>query len=153
MATAMGTVKKTPLTDFANPRKAGIIAVDLDEGDHLIGVAITDGQCDVMLFSDAGKAVRFAEDDVRPMGRDGARRARHDAGRRAAGDLHAGGRQRGLHGADRDRERLRQAHADRRIHPPRPRHQGHDRDPDLGAQWQGGGGGAGRWARPATRSC
>jgi len=69
MATAMGTVKKTPLTDFANPRKAGIIAVNLDEGDYLIGVAITDGQCDVMLFSDAGKAVRFAEDDVRPMGR------------------------------------------------------------------------------------
>ncbi|MDP3512967.1 MAG: DNA gyrase subunit A [Sulfuritalea sp.] len=70
MATAMGTVKKTPLTSFANPRKAGIIAVGLDQGDHLIGVAITNGQCDVMLFSDAGKAVRFAEDDVRPMGRE-----------------------------------------------------------------------------------
>jgi DNA gyrase subunit A len=69
MATAMGTVKKTPLSDFANPRKAGIIAVNLDESDFLIGVAITDGQCDVMLFSDSGKAVRFAEDDVRPMGR------------------------------------------------------------------------------------
>jgi DNA gyrase subunit A len=70
MATAMGTVKKTPLASFANPRKAGIIAVGLDDGDHLIGVAITNGQCDVMLFSDAGKAVRFAEDDVRPMGRE-----------------------------------------------------------------------------------
>ncbi|MBI5900262.1 MAG: DNA gyrase subunit A [Rhodocyclales bacterium] len=70
MATAMGTVKKTPLTSFANPRKAGIIAVGLDDGDHLIGVAITNGQCDVMLFSDSGKAVRFAEDDVRPMGRE-----------------------------------------------------------------------------------
>ena len=70
MATAMGTVKKTPLTSFANPRKAGIIAVGLDDGDHLIGVAITDGHCDVMLFSDAGKAVRFDEDDVRPMGRE-----------------------------------------------------------------------------------
>ncbi len=69
MATALGTVKKTALTHFDNPRKAGIIAVELDEGDHLIGVAITDGQCDVMLFSDAGKAVRFAEDDVRPLGR------------------------------------------------------------------------------------
>ncbi len=69
MATAQGTVKKTPLTDFANPRKAGIIAVGLDEGDYLIGVAITDGGFDVMLFSDAGKAVRFAEEDVRPMGR------------------------------------------------------------------------------------
>jgi DNA gyrase subunit A len=69
MATAMGTVKKTPLTDFSNPRKAGIIAVGLDDGDYLIGVAITDGSCDVMLFSDAGKAVRFEEADVRPMGR------------------------------------------------------------------------------------
>jgi DNA gyrase subunit A len=70
MATAMGTVKKTALTAFANPRKAGIIAVGLDDGDHLIGVAITNGKCDVMLFSDAGKAVRFDEDDVRPMGRE-----------------------------------------------------------------------------------
>lgn len=69
MATAQGTVKKTPLTDFANPRKAGIIAVGLDEGDYLIGVAVTDGDCNVMLFSDAGKAVRFDEKDVRPMGR------------------------------------------------------------------------------------
>ncbi|WP_066739224.1 DNA gyrase subunit A [Cupriavidus sp. D384] len=69
MATARGTVKKTVLTDFSNPRKAGIIAVDLDEGDFLIGAAITDGQHDVMLFSDAGKAVRFDENDVRPMGR------------------------------------------------------------------------------------
>jgi DNA gyrase subunit A len=69
MATAFGTVKKTSLSQFDSPRKAGIIAVDLDEGDHLIGVAITDGDCDVMLFSDAGKAVRFAEGDVRPLGR------------------------------------------------------------------------------------
>jgi DNA gyrase subunit A len=69
MATAHGTVKKTVLADFANPRKAGIIAVKLDDGDYLIGVAMTDGKCDVMLFSDNGKAVRFAEDDVRPMGR------------------------------------------------------------------------------------
>jgi DNA gyrase subunit A len=69
MATALGTVKKTSLKDFSNPRKAGIIAVDLDEGDHLIGAALTDGKHDVMLFSDGGKAVRFDEDDVRPMGR------------------------------------------------------------------------------------
>jgi DNA gyrase subunit A len=69
MATANGTVKKTPLTEFANPRKAGIIAVDLEAGDYLIGAAITDGAHDVMLFSDAGKAVRFDENDVRPMGR------------------------------------------------------------------------------------
>jgi len=69
MATAKGTVKKTALTEFANPRKAGIIAVDLEPGDYLIGAAITDGAHDVMLFSDAGKAVRFDENDVRPMGR------------------------------------------------------------------------------------
>ena len=69
MATSQGTVKKTPLTDFSNPRKAGIIAVGLDEGDYLIGAALTDGNHDVMLFSDAGKAVRFDENDVRPMGR------------------------------------------------------------------------------------
>jgi DNA gyrase subunit A len=69
MATAAGTVKKTPLSEFSNPRKAGIIAVDLHEGDFLIGVAITDGRHNVMLFSDAGKAVRFHEEDVRPMGR------------------------------------------------------------------------------------
>ncbi len=69
MATSLGTVKKTPLSDFSNPRKAGIIAVDLDEGDFLIGAALTDGAHDVMLFSDAGKAVRFDENDVRPMGR------------------------------------------------------------------------------------
>jgi len=69
MSTALGTVKKTPLGDFSNPRKAGIIAVDLDEGDYLIGAALTDGHHDVMLFSDGGKAVRFDENDVRPMGR------------------------------------------------------------------------------------
>jgi DNA gyrase subunit A len=68
-ATSNGTVKKTPLSDFANPRKAGIIAINLDESDFLIGVAITDGKHDVMLFSDGGKAVRFDENDVRSMGR------------------------------------------------------------------------------------
>ena len=69
MATSMGTVKKTALDEFSNPRKAGIIAVDLDEGDYLIGASLTDGKHDVMLFSDGGKAVRFDENDVRPMGR------------------------------------------------------------------------------------
>jgi DNA gyrase subunit A len=69
MGTSMGTVKKTSLDEFSNPRKAGIIAVDLDEGDFLIGAALTDGKHDVMLFSDGGKAVRFDENDVRPMGR------------------------------------------------------------------------------------
>jgi DNA gyrase subunit A len=69
MATSMGTVKKTSLDEFNNPRKGGIIAVGLDEGDYLIGAALTNGSHDVMLFSDGGKAVRFDENDVRPMGR------------------------------------------------------------------------------------
>ena len=68
-ATANGTVKKTPLTAFSRPRASGIIAIDLNEEDLLIGVAITDGNRDIMLFSDAGKAIRFREENVRPMGR------------------------------------------------------------------------------------
>ena len=69
MATANGAVKKTALSSFSRPMARGIIAVNLDEGDYLIGVALTDGRQDVMLFSDGGKAVRFAEAEVRPMGR------------------------------------------------------------------------------------
>jgi DNA gyrase subunit A len=69
MATSQGTVKKTPLAEFSRPRPSGIIAVGLDEGDFLIGAALTDGSTDVMLFSSEGKAIRFHEDDVRPMGR------------------------------------------------------------------------------------
>jgi len=69
MATQFGTVKKTALSAFSRPMAKGIIAVGLEDGDYLIGVALTDGKQDVMLFSDAGKAVRFAEDEVRAMGR------------------------------------------------------------------------------------
>jgi DNA gyrase subunit A len=69
MATAKGTVKKTPLDEFSRPRPSGIIAVNLEEGDYLVGAALTDGEYDVMLFSSEGKAVRFEESDVRPMGR------------------------------------------------------------------------------------
>jgi DNA gyrase subunit A len=68
-ATANGTVKKTTLNDFSRPMKRGIIAINLDEDDKLIGVAVTDGKHDVMLFSNGGKAVRFDENDVRPTGR------------------------------------------------------------------------------------
>jgi DNA gyrase subunit A len=75
MATRAGTVKKTPLSDFSNPRKAGIIAVDLLDDDILIGVELTTGQSDIVLVSNAGKAVWFDEEDVRPMGR-GARGVR-----------------------------------------------------------------------------
>jgi DNA gyrase subunit A len=72
MATAMGTVKKTSLVAFSRPRTAGIIAVGLEDGDKLVGVDITDGQRDVMMFSTEGKCIRFSEDDVRPMGRNAA---------------------------------------------------------------------------------
>ena len=84
MATANGTVKKTPLTDFSRPRANGIIAVDLRDDNQLVGVDITDGSQDIMLFSSAGKAVRFNESAVRPMGRTaaGVRGIRLDKGQR-----------------------------------------------------------------------
>ena len=84
MATAQGTVKKTPLSEFSRPRPSGIIAVDLDDGDFLVGAALTDGEHDVMLFSSGGKAVRFEETDVRPMGRNahGVRGMQLDRGQR-----------------------------------------------------------------------
>jgi DNA gyrase subunit A len=69
MATSNGTVKKTPLPDFSRPRSSGIIAIELEEDNHLIGVDITDGTRDILLVSSGGKAARFREDDVRPMGR------------------------------------------------------------------------------------
>ncbi len=69
MATAHGTVKKTTLDEFSRPRPSGIIAVGLEEGDYLVGGVLTDGSYDVMLFSSDGKAIRFEEADVRPMGR------------------------------------------------------------------------------------
>ena len=69
MATANGTVKKTPLEQFSRPRPSGLIALELEEGNHLVGVALTSGTSDVLLVSSAGKAVRFKESDVRAMGR------------------------------------------------------------------------------------
>jgi DNA gyrase subunit A len=72
MATSQGTVKKTPLTSFSRPRPSGIIAVDLHDDDRLVGVAITDGQREIMLVSSGGKAIRFHESEVRPMGREAA---------------------------------------------------------------------------------
>jgi len=72
MATSLGTVKKTSLAMFSRPRASGIIAVALDPGDKLVGVAITDGTKDILLFTTAGKAIRFLEDEVRPMGREAA---------------------------------------------------------------------------------
>jgi len=69
MATASGTVKKTDMSQFARQRSVGLRALELEENDYLVGTAVTDGNCDIMLFSSEGKAVRFAEDAVRPMGR------------------------------------------------------------------------------------
>ncbi|WP_087667722.1 DNA gyrase subunit A [Caballeronia humi] len=93
MATALGTVKKTPLEAFSRPLRKGIIAVGLDEGDYLIGAAITDGEHDVMLFSDSGKAVRFDENDVRGMGREarGVRGMQLEDGQQVIALLVAGG--------------------------------------------------------------
>jgi DNA gyrase subunit A len=69
MATSDGTVKKTELAEFSRPRPSGIIAIDLDEGNTLIGVGLTNGKSDILLFSDAGKVIRFPENEVRAMGR------------------------------------------------------------------------------------
>lgn len=69
MTTRAGTIKKTPLSEFRNPRKAGIIAVSLDEGDELVKVLLTDGKKEIVMVSKKGKAIRFSEEDVRPMGR------------------------------------------------------------------------------------
>jgi DNA gyrase subunit A len=69
MAASDGTVKKTALDEFSRPRTSGIIAIELTKGNRLVGVGLTSGDCDVLLFSDAGKVVRFGEEDVRPMGR------------------------------------------------------------------------------------
>jgi DNA gyrase subunit A len=70
MATKNGTVKKTPLSAYSRPRPSGIIAVNLEGDDQLVGVGLTDGVRDIMLFSSGGKAIRFSEEEVRPMGRD-----------------------------------------------------------------------------------
>ena len=134
MATAFGTVKKTPLSHFSNPRRAGIIAVDLDEEDYLIGVAITDGQHNIMLFSSAGKAVRFHEDDVRPMGR-GARGVRGmmlDKDQTVISMLAAAGEDVSVLTATENGFGKRTA--DRRIHAARPRNKGDDRHPDQRAK-------------------
>src|SRR5262245_18191229 len=98
MATAQGTVKKTALDEFSRPRPSGIIAVGLEEGDYLVGAALTDGKYDVMLFSSEGKAVRFEESDVRPMGRQaaGVRGMRLGEGQRVVCMLAANNEQKGV---------------------------------------------------------
>ena len=69
MATSKGIIKKTKLVEFSRPRSSGLIAINLKDGDNLIEVSITDGKKQIMLFSSAGKAIRFEEAKTRPMGR------------------------------------------------------------------------------------
>jgi DNA gyrase subunit A len=69
MATSNGTVKKTALSEFSRPRPSGIIAIELVRGNRLVGVGLSTGKCDILLFSDAGKVVRFDESEARPLGR------------------------------------------------------------------------------------
>src|SRR5258708_39271082 len=92
MATSLGTVKKTSLALFSRPRASGIIAVALEPGDKLVGVAITDGTKDILLFTTGGKAIRFVEEEVRPMGREaaGGRGVPPSVDQRAQGPIVAG---------------------------------------------------------------
>ena len=94
MCTSDGTVKKTALKEFSRPRASGIIAIDLRPGSRLVGVELTDGRQDVLLFSDAGKVIRFREDQVRPMGRSarGVRGIQLKAGQRLISMIIAGAR-------------------------------------------------------------
>ena len=112
MVTAQGTVKKTSLEAFSRPRQAGIIAIELDQGDRLVGVDITDGSKQIILCSSGGKAIRFSEDDVRPMGRTagGVRGIRLPEGEEVISLIISDEQGMVLVASA---ERLRQAHADR----------------------------------------
>ena len=136
-ATRNGTVKKTPLTEFAYRLQRGKIAINLDEGDALVGVALTDGTRDIMLFASNGKAVRFAENDGALDGPHRHRRARHAPGRGRGSAQPDRGRRRRRH-PHRQRARLRQAHAGRGLPAQGPRHAGRDRAADQRAQRQAG---------------
>ena len=109
--------------------------MDLDEGDYLIGVALTEGRHDIMLFSDEGKAVRFDEQDVRAMGRvsRGVRGMRLPVGQKVISLLVAENENISVLTATENG--YRQAHADYRVHPPRAGYAGHDRNPDQRPQW------------------
>ena len=125
MATSLGTVKKTSLALFSRPRANGIIAVALDPGDKLVGVAITDGTKDILLFTTGGKAIRFVEDEVRPMGREaaGVRGVKLGEDQRVNALIVA---EQGYH-SHRLGKRLRQAHAARGLPDAWPRRPGRDR--------------------------
>jgi DNA gyrase subunit A len=126
MCTRKGTVKKTELSAFSNPRAGGIIAIGIDDGDAVIGVQLSDGQSEVLIGTREGH------------GTDGLRRARHHvAGRRRGGrDGDVASRR---HHPHRDRQRLRQAHRDRRVPRPGPGRLRHHQHPNHRAQRAGGG--------------
>ena len=113
-ATEKGTIKKTALSEYGNPRAGGIIAINLDEGDRLLSVKNTDGTKHLFLATADGMSIRFPESDCRPMGRATGGRARHLAAQGRPGDRHGGAREGGRH-PDRRRARRRQADADRRV--------------------------------------
>ncbi len=149
MATASATVKKVPLTEFERQRTDGKIAIDLREDDHLVNVAITNGEQDVLLFSSDGKVVCFKETDVRADGPHRRRCARHaPAGRPKS---HCVDYRQRRHGAEHHRKWLWQAHQAGRIPPPqsrRPRRDQPSRPPPATARWS-----ARRWSKITMKSC
>ena len=144
MATRLGQIKKTSLDAFAqHPRAPGSSRSTIADDDDLVSVRITEGAADLLLGTRNGWAIRFREENVRPMGRSAARRARHPAaqevGRRRRGRRHGGHPARGAgDAADRVREGLRQAHADVRLPDQEPRRQGRHHHQDHRTQRQGG---------------
>ncbi len=132
MATSQGTVKKTPLSAFSRPRASGIIAVDLRDDDRLTGVSLTDGSREIMLFSSGGKAIRFHEEEVRPMGRDstGVRGIKLGDDQTVIALIVVGEG----HVLVASEQRLRQAHAARRLPVARPRRSGRHRAADHRSQ-------------------
>ncbi len=144
--TRKGVVKRTDLNAFSNVRSAGIIALGIEDGDSLVAVFITDGSKDILLSTARGMSIRFAEAEVRSMGRAGLRREGHHArgGRRGGGCRRGGARHDHPH---RDRERLREADRGGRVPGPGPRRQGHHRHQDHRAERDGGRPGPGEGPR------
>ena len=136
MGTRRGVVKKTELTAFSNPRAGGIIAMGVEEGDAVIAAQVSDGTGEVFIGTRDGMSIRFAETDVRPMGRIGVRRARHLAARRRRG-RGDGSASPGRHDAVGHRAGLRQAHGARRVPRPVARRHRHHQHPDQRPQRQG----------------
>ena len=129
LCTRKGTVKKTELAAFSNPRAGGIIAIGIDEGDAVMSVQLSDGKSEIFIGTRDGMAIRFPEEDIRAMGRTAYGVQRHLAARRRRGGRD-GGAAAGRHHPHRHRERLRQADRDRRVPPAGPRRHRHHQHPD-----------------------